>query len=274
MPEAKAFLRITNLSTTIRLTAVSTLLGAALLGAVAQTRSTPQAHKGSAETSLVGIALYDTGTKVINRFGSPDEVQALSLGGSGGGGSSGEGRGGPGGADTGKSSGAAKASIDVIGDPFEPRSNFWQNTSSNELQLNPNAPGGTGGPGPGGADPGSGGGGAGGSTQGSSSLVTYTRWVYNRNSSRYAFVLDKYNHVVQIEAIGYWNKNVRTKRGVSFGSSFGSLIKKYNAPDGYEINGETMVVRFLNRDRVAFKLQKVDPKKPAVVTGIVVAAGK
>jgi hypothetical protein len=27
-------------------------------------------------------------------------------------------------------------------------------------------------------------------------------------------------------------------------------------------------------DRVAFRLQKVDPKKPHVVTGIVIAAGK
>jgi hypothetical protein len=80
--------------------------------------------------------------------------------------------------------------------------------------------------------------------------------------------------VVQIEAFGLWDKNVKTKRGVQFGSSFGTLIKRYNAPDGYELNGDTMVVRFLERDRVAFRLQRVDPKKGHVVTGVVVAAGK
>jgi hypothetical protein len=125
-----------------------------------------------------------------------------------------------------------------------------------------------------GAATGKGEGGAGGSTQGGSSLVQYTRWIYNRNNSKYAFVLDKNSRVIQIEAMGLFNKSVHTKRGVAFGSSFASVMKKYNAPDGYEISGDTIVVRYLSRDRVAFKLQKVDPKKPHVVTGIVVAAGK
>lgn len=92
--------------------------------------------------------------------------------------------------------------------------------------------------------------------------------------SRYAFILDKFNRVIQIEAIGIKDPRVSTRRGIRFGSSFSSLIRSYNAPDGYEIAGNNLVVRYLVFDRVAFRLQKLDPRKPHVVTGIVVAAGK
>lgn len=101
-----------------------------------------------------------------------------------------------------------------------------------------------------------------------------TRWVYNRGMARYAFILDKFNRVIQIEAVGMNDSKVRTSKGVKFGSSFGSIIRTYKAPDGYEISGSNIVMRYLIMDRVAFRLQKVDPKKPHVVTGIVVAAGK
>lgn len=109
---------------------------------------------------------------------------------------------------------------------------------------------------------------------GASDRVTVTRWVYNRGMARYAFILDKFNRVVQIEAVGMNDSRVKTAKGVKFGSSFGSIIRTYKAPDGYEISGSNIVMRYLVMDRVAFRLQKVDPKKPHVVTGIVVAAGK
>jgi hypothetical protein len=92
--------------------------------------------------------------------------------------------------------------------------------------------------------------------------------------SRYAFILDKFNRVVQIEAVGLNDPRVSTRRGIRFGSSFSSIIRSYNQPDGYEISGTNVVVRFLVFDRVAFRMQKLDPKKPHVVTGIVIAAGK
>lgn len=267
------------MSTTVKLLTVSAFLGIAWVGAVAQTRTTPPAHKGAAETTLIGISLFDSGQKLITKFGAPDEIQPLSIGGSGGGGAaSGAGRGGPaeGGLGEGGKPGAASLKM-LYGDPFDTGSTVLQmrggGAPGQELSLNPNAGGDAGGE-DGGKMGAGGGGGAGGSTQGGSSLIQYTRWVYNRNTSKYAFVLDKNNRVVQIEAIGLWNKGIRTRRGIGFGSNFASIIKKYNAPDGYEISGDTIVVRYLTRDRVAFKLQRVDPKKPQVVTGIVVAAGK
>ena len=92
--------------------------------------------------------------------------------------------------------------------------------------------------------------------------------------SKYGFVLDKFNRVVQIEAIGMQDGKVKTRKGIGFGSSFGRLIKTYGTPDGYEINGDTIVVRFLQRNKVAFRLNRLGKDKTHQVTGIVVAGGK
>ena len=104
--------------------------------------------------------------------------------------------------------------------------------------------------------------------------MIYTRWVYRRGMSKYGFVLDKQNRVVQVEAIGLQDGKVHTRRGAAFGTTFGSLIKKYGTPDGYDINGDSIVVRFLQRHKVAFRLNRLAKDKPHQVTGIVVAGGK
>lgn len=275
--------------------------GIAVLSADAQ-RSTPQARRGSAENALVGIALFDPGTRVIAKFGSPDEILGLSVdggsagptsGGGGGddrGGAPGSSRGGGGGAPPtsrgggGGSPGSASKSMGneipgvfgMVGDPFGDNTKYWRQAAGMA------APGEGGGGGGGGTRPdlgdGSGGGGgrggAGGGGGGQGTKVIYTRWVYKRGGTKYGFVLDKFNRVVQIEAVGLSNGSVRTKRGITFGSSFGQIINKYNAPDGYEIAGDNIVVRYLVRDRVAFKLSRTKAERPHTVTAVVVAAGK
>lgn len=282
-------------------------------------RSRPQPRTGPAERSLLGISLFDPGTKVIARYGNPDDIQALNIGGGGGaapaaGGGGGAGSpvagaqaGGRGGAPGGRGAGggAAAPSIDVTGDALP---GFIGDPFGQSLRQRPGFGGppgvGSGGP-PGGfrppsgppagagrggdagsMDEGAGGppgaagvggrGGAGGvgAGAGATDRVTVTRWVYNRGMARYAFILDKFNRVIQIEAVGMNDSRVRTSRGIKFGSSFGSIIRTYKSPDGYEISGSNIVMRYLVFDRVAFRLQKVDPKKPHVVTGIVIAAGK
>lgn len=260
---------------TVKFIAVAAVLTSAL--AYAQNRTAPQARKGSAETTLIGISLYDSGQKVIAKYGSPQQIMGLSLGSGGGGAASGGGRGGPTGGASAPAVGgragntAPGVGADVVGDPFDTGKTMWQ-----QLAQNPNFGGKDDeNDARGGSIPSGGGGsrGAGGTTQGNSSLVQFTRWVYTKGSSKYAFVLDKFNRVVQIEAFGLWDTRVKTRRGAKFGTSFGTLINKYNAPDGYELNGDTIVMRYLNRDNVAFRLQKTDPKKGHMVTGIVVAAG-
>lgn len=250
-------------------------------------QSRPLPRSGSAENSLVGIALYDTGIKVVQRFGSPDQIQGLNVGtggGDAGGGRGGDeggaGRGAPSrGGPTGSTPGGNAASWmneGLIGDPFS----MGNTDTIYQAAVAPAPPeegggaasGGRGGPGAPAGRGGGGGGGVGGG--GGGDRVILTRWIYNRKGSRYAFVLDKFNRVLQIEALGLSNASVRTRRGTTFGATFSSVIQKYRQPDAYEVNGDNFVVRFLVRDRVAFRFSRIDPKKPHVVTGIVVAAGK
>jgi hypothetical protein len=244
----------------------------------AQERSTPQERPAKpAENRLVGISILDPGMKLLDTFGSPDEIQPLSIGGSGvgpgggfggaGGGQAGTGVGGSGGGGT-----FAPSGVSMIGDPFNVGSLNQRGGAGGGAGV-PTA-GGGGAPGGGGGQgvaPG-GGGTAGGAADGN--RILYTRWVYKRGTSKYAFVVDKFNRVVQIEAIGLSDSRVGTSRGIRFGSTFANVIKAYNVPDAYEISGDSIVIRYLVRDHVAFKLARLKAKEPHRVTGIVVAAGK
>jgi hypothetical protein len=118
------------------------------------------------------------------------------------------------------------------------------------------------------------GGGAPGAGGGAAENASFTRWIYNRSGSKYAFIIDKKGRVVQIEAIGIANPKVRTSQGVTFGNTFAQVIKKYKTPDGYDISGTNVMARYLTRNKVAFRFSRLGEGKPQVVTGIVVAAGK
>lgn len=286
-------------------TALVFALGLAV--ATPQPRPTgPQPRRGVAENQLAGVRLYDTGQRIVQLFGTPDDIQALSWGTAGaaaqGGGGAGAptfgapGGGGPGGGiPTGGAGGGAGGAAppaqeifipEIIGDPFETGSSRYQTLPGEQLrQLRPTGAGGAapvgGGPAPGaspaGPAPGPGAPGAGAAAAGgggASNIILFTRWVYNRGPARYGFVFDRFMRVIQIEAIGLSEPRVRTRRGITLGSTFSDIIRKYDAPDGYEISGQTIVVRYLVRDRVAFRLSRVEANKPHRVTGIVVAAGK
>lgn len=256
-----------------------------------------------AERSLVGINLYDTGARLVKVYGTPHSIEGIGIGsvstagaaGSGGRGAPGggpvagpPGRGGGGGGSG--PGGPAAAGFDwmipgdkgMIGDPFEQGNTNW-----NQLGLAPE-PGGSG-PGggssrgaggggnvmgPPGGGRGSGGGAPAAASSGPGERVYFTRWVYNQSAGKYAFIMNKQNQVVQIETIGFDDKKVRTKKGIGFGATFKDLILKYGAPDAYEIAGDNITVRYLIKNKVAFKLTRVKPNGPQVVTGIVVAAGK
>lgn len=262
------------------------MLGASLLAA-SPTAAIAQ-KKGTGEVRLVGIKLYDTGSRVVSVYGSPDAIEPINIGGgvsgpSGGGvgpagRGAGPGPGGPGGAGPAARPGGGGGSASGSADWTDP-SGFGDTLLQQSLRGP--APkggarmgGGAGAPNSGGNQAGPAGPGGGGNNATSSGTVQFTRWVYHRNNSRYGFVMDRYNHVVQIEAIGLRNSRVRTARGITFGSNFAQIIKKYGAPEGYEISGDTVVMRYLVKNKVAFRLARVGENKPQVVTGIAVAAGK
>ena len=245
-----------------------------ILAIDAQDRSTPQEREGKAENGLVGVDLFDTGLSLLDRFGSPNDIMGLSLDGQGVGPGGGfGGRAGGGGtnqrAGGGGGGSAGEVGLDLIGDPFSPK---------DRLNVQGGAFGGPAAAGGGGQDgPPAGGGGGGGGAAASTTAenrILYTRWIYNRPTSRYGFIMDKFQRVIQIEAVGLVDSSVRTSRGIRFGSTFEDVIRAHNVPDAYEIAGESMVLRYLVRDHVAFRMSKVDPKEPHQVTGIVVSAGK
>ncbi|HSI72217.1 MAG TPA: hypothetical protein VK934_03500 [Fimbriimonas sp.] len=240
----------------------------------------------AAESGLLGIKLFDNGVTVVSKYGNPDDIQAVNVGGGGGGGGGAMGGrgGGPGGPSMpgggGKSGAGGAAGADFsFGD--------WVLRQGGPPRGGPPmGPGGPGGPpmGQGGPPPGIGGpppgmggnpgGGIPGGGGGAAENALFTRWVYNRSGSKYGFIIDQKGRVVQIEAIGLTNPKVRTSKGVSFGSTFAEVIKKYKTPDGYDIAGNNVMARYLTRNKVAFRFSRLGEGKPQVVTGIVVAAGK
>jgi hypothetical protein len=109
---------------------------------------------------------------------------------------------------------------------------------------------------------------------GAGTRVTFTRWVYTRKTAKYSFIIDRQGKVVQIESIGLKDPATKTSKGTMFGSDFKSVIMKYGQPDGYEISGDTMFLKYLTRRKVAFRFARLGENKPQVVVGMVVAAGK
>jgi hypothetical protein len=243
----------------------------------ATVRTTTIVRTTAAETSLVGIALFDSGVRVVQVYGSPQEILAIGAGGATG--PAGGAPGVPGAA--GAAGGAGRGGGGGGGTAMEA---LWQRDWSlgNEARMRQDAPtaagaaggaaggGGPAGPAGAGAPGGAGAGGAGGQQE----ALQYVRWVYHRGSSRYGFVLDRQNRVVQIEAIGMGDARVRTNRGIRFGSNFADVIRAYGDPDGYEIAGDTITVRYLATANVAFRLNRLQAGRPHVVTGIVVAGGR
>lgn len=246
------------------------------------------------ETGLLGVKLFDSGLKVLQIYGNPDSISAISIGtssagGSGGppGGLGGRGGGAPAGGPPRGGGGGGMGNPQppnperdlipggLLDDPNALRQGASQAPSLG-MDAPPAAPGGGGGPGvPG--NKGGGGGAPAGGGGGATEAAVVTRWNYTRNGTKLAFVIDKFNRVLQIEAIGLQNARVKTRRGIGFGSTFRSVMGAYAPqadPDGYDIAGNNITVRFLTRHRVAFRLSQLSNKKSHVVTGIVVAAGK
>lgn len=256
--------------------AVSAAAIGAAVAPVAFAQAKPAPKVDPKLITLVGIKLYDTGATVVAKYGNPFEVQAVSLGGgaigpAGGGGAGGRGpsigTAGPGG---GTGPNAAIGKEDIRPGDFFDNELFRQGAALGDEGSGFPIPSGRGGPPVGGA-PGSGGAGGTGTND---DRILYTRWIYKVGNSKYGFVFDNSNRVVQIETAGMSDGRVKTSKGVGFGAKFADLVKKYGAPEGYEINGDAIVVRYLKNSKVAFRLNRLGKDKPHVVTAIVVAGGK
>lgn len=236
------------------------------------TTAKPGSVTTGVETGMAGVKLYDSALKLLDLYGNPDELVNLGGGGGGaagpasrpgGGGRSGGGRAG-GGAGGGANPGANESIREL--DPYE----LGEPTSLEFF-------GGFGGFGGGGG----GGGGQGGDNAGSATMASvggpprFTRWTYREPVSRYTFIVDKNLRIVQIEAVcGAVDPKVKSAKGIKFGSTFADVLRKYGNPDAFEIGGDTIVMRYLLRNKIAFRLNRLGPKQPHTVTAMVVSAGK
>lgn len=287
---------------------VALLVVALGAGVIAQSRSTGKApakkpsvtpRQASGESGLVGIKLFDSGTRIIAMYGNPSQILPATVTTGGAGPSAGSsapsaGRGGsfagggaptgPGGGGPAGGGGAGAAGAQGMYDPFPfqfPPNDFNQNTLGGKSgggggqagpPTAPMAAGASGGSTPSGGTSG-GGGGAGAMGGASGEAVTFTRWVYDRGGSRYSFIVNRFGQVVQIEAVGLADARVRTARGIKLGATFGDILKAYGPPESYEISGENIMMLYLTRRKVGFRLSRVQPGKPQRLTGVVVAAG-
>ncbi len=240
-------------------------------------------RRTSAETTLVGIRLFDSVYRLLDVYGNPDEIQAV--GGGGGGftpvaaassapqlGGRGQVDFNPTGAGTGGGApvrGGGRRDTGGVVSPF--------GFGDENLRQGARGEGGRGGGGRGG------GGGQGpslGTPAGTVSAAApaeqanFTRWVYKRGGGKYGFVLDGRSRVIQIEAIGLENNKVKTRRGIGFGATFTKVLKVYGLPDSYDVGGNSITMRYLSKDKVIFRLNRLGLDKPHVVTGVLVAAGK
>lgn len=104
--------------------------------------------------------------------------------------------------------------------------------------------------------------------------VQYVSWTYNRKESRIVFTLAPDNRVVQIEVVGQKDESIRTTKNVGLGTPFSQIIRQYGTPDRYEIGRNFVNVRYVDRERLVFRLSKTGSENIYRVVSVVLTAGK
>lgn len=245
-----------------------------------------QANYVVAETGLGGFKLFESGIRLLDIFGNPDDIQAIGIGtaivgpapAAGGGNPGGPPPGvglppsGVGGPPQGQGGGRGGRGGEGFTNDFG-----WSSSTDINIQRGGRA---------GGAD-GDGGQAAAQGTAGATGAApaapaagsnnarqTYTRWIYKRPGVKYGFIIDRFDRIVQIDTIALKNPKIVTRGGITFGATFKDIIKKYGQPEVLELGTNQMVMRYLVKNKVAFRLNRLGIDKPMQVTAMMVAAGK
>ena len=253
--------------------AVGLLTALASFGALAQT---PDTHP---ETSLLGVRLLASFNDVLSKFGQPNEIQvgdpivsgqgqlAPTGGASSGGGFPGMpgGRGGFPGMGGGMMPGKGGMMPGMAGGPPPGMGGPQRGMSGGPpMGMQGMMPGkGTGLPGLGGpmsgssGYPGMGGGSAGGGNTVEDTGETTWWYHYPHQGLHYSFLFNKEGRVIQIQAYGQKPapKIVapRSALGITLGTDFGQVIRKYGWSNDGEHSGNYVVMRYGKTDRIAFQ---------------------
>ncbi len=100
----------------------------------------------------------------------------------------------------------------------------------------------------------------------------YSRWIYQKSSSRYSFILNPKGKVILIEAQGLSDGNAKTSKGISLGNSMASLVGKYKFPDTWTKLTSSLMAKYQQKYRVVFGLSKTDDSKTYQVSQIIVTS--
>jgi hypothetical protein len=256
--------------------AVGLLTAMASFGALAQTPDTVRP-----ETSLLGVHLLATYNDVLSKFGQPNEIQVgdptvsgqgqlpansgassgtgfPGMGGKGGGmpgmmpgGMLGKGGGMPGmpgmmpgGMSGGRGGGMAGGPPGMMPGGMMPGKGIG-------------LPGMGGPAGSSGGYPGMGGGSAGGNNTVEDSGETTWWYHFPHQGLHYSFLFNKEGRVIQIQAYGQQPAPKiaapRSAQGITLGSDFGLVIRKYGWSNDGEHSGDYVVMRYGKLDRIAFQ---------------------
>jgi hypothetical protein len=105
--------------------------------------------------------------------------------------------------------------------------------------------------------------------------VEYVRWVYPKAESRYSFLIEvKSGRVVQIEVIGIADPIAKTSQGIKLGDHFSQVLGRYKTPEQYKFGEKEIVVSYVGKYNVLFRLSKNEENKPHRVVGIAVTSGR
>ncbi len=131
-----------------------------------------------------------------------------------------------------------------------------------------NGPGGEGGPGGPGL-PGAGGEGSGGSDQGDGPATETTWWYHNKAKGYHmSFLFNKKGQVIQIQEYGVSSLHgSKTRQGIMLGSNMTQVLGRYGWSNDGAHDGENVIMRYGESDKVAFQMVKNK------VLGITVAVG-
>lgn len=85
------------------------------------------------------------------------------------------------------------------------------------------------------------------------------------------FIINPDGRIMQIAAFGTDWPTLKTSKGIALGvSTYKDLLGKYGFPEGQDVSGNNLVMRYVNKHRVIFTLLGMPGKMPYTVVGVTI----
>ncbi len=100
----------------------------------------------------------------------------------------------------------------------------------------------------------------------------FTRWTFQRKSSRYSFVLNPNGEILLIEAQGLEDSKVQTKKNITLGDLFSKAIAQYGNPDKYTKIKNNLLVNYQNKYGLVLGITKENHSSKYLISQIIISA--